>query len=176
MTPDLVPFLLLGLLILVLIIGWPIVRRRSARGASAAARTSARRFLDAQQAKALDALGSTLVVHAPEPVAREIVAAAVANSAQHFSIRSDGGYGIRFVEPDDTIVRLVAVPEGMRMQVETFREYLDGPRTVPLWKDLRSRVAAAAGERETSVSAGEGGGFRRDGLIDGRNARWVRED
>jgi hypothetical protein len=173
---DLLPFLLLGILILALLIGWPIIKRRSDRGAGMAGRSRGRRFLDAKRAEALATLGSTLVVHAPEPVAREIIAAAVAKQEQHFTVRSDGGYGIRFVEPDDTIVRLVRVPDGTRMQVETFREYLDGPRTVPLWEDLRSRVTSAAAARRIPVSTGEQGGFRQEGLIDGRDARWARED
>lgn len=175
MPVDVVPYLLLGLPILALIIGGPLLKSRLSRSASEAGDETGRKFAAAKLATMLDEFGTTLVIHAPEPLAREILASAIAKKQREYVIRSDGGYGIRFIEPDDTIVRLTADPEGARLQVETFREYMGSPQTGPLWTELRSRVATAAGAREIPVAAGEPIGFLRGALIDDRNARWVRK-
>ncbi|MCB8044011.1 hypothetical protein JM654_06585 [Microbacterium oxydans] len=89
-------------------------------------------------------------------------------------IRSDGGYGIRFVEPDDTLVRLVPVTEGTRMQIETFRDYFGFPQTVQFWTELRARVAAAAEAHEVTFAEGKPIRYVRGETIDDRNARWVQ--
>lgn len=172
---DAVPYLLLGVPILALIIGGPLLKSRLNRKASEAGDQTGRKFAAAQLTKTLGEFGTTLVIHAPENIAREIVASAMAKKQREYVIRSDGDYGIRFIEPDDTVVHLDADPEGTRMQVETFREYMGFPQTAPLWTELRTRVASAAGAREISVAAGERIGFLRGALIDDRNARWVRD-
>lgn len=172
---DILLYLLLGLLILGLIIGGPLLKSRLNRGASEAGDQAGKRFAAAQLVKTLDELGTTVIIHAPEPVAREIVASAMAKRQKEFVIRSDGGYGIRFLEPDDTIVRLTADPHGTRMQIETFREYMGFPQTAPRWTELRSRVASTAGAREISVTEGAPVEFRRGARMDDRNARWDRD-
>lgn len=173
MAVDTPLYILLGLLILALIIAWPLLKGRLNRRVSEAGDRAGKKYANAQLVKTLGEFGTTLVIHAPEPVAREIVAAGAA-AQKHVALRDDGTYGIRFVEPDDTIVRLVSDPDGTRMQVETFREYLGFPQTAPLWTELRSRVATAAGEREVSVAEGTAVAYVRGALIDDRNARWER--
>lgn len=168
-------YLLLGLLIVALIIAGPLLKRWLNRRVSEAGDAAGNRFAAAQLVKTLGEFGTTLVIHAPEPLARQIVASATSNTLKDFAIRNDGGYGIRFVEPDDTIIRLVPDPEGTRMQVETFREYMGFPQTAPLWIDLRARVASAAGAREISVAEGAAVEYLRGELIDDRNARWERD-
>lgn len=175
MAVDILLYILLGLLILALIIGGPVLKSRLNRGASRAGDEAGRKFVAGQLVKTLGEFGTTLVIHAPEPLAREIAAAAMANKQKEYVIRSDGGYGIRFLEPDDTIVRLVADPDGTRMQVETFREYMGVPQTAPLWKELRSRVASAAEARDVPVAEGAPAEYLRGALVDDRNARWERD-
>ncbi|MGH3691019.1 MAG: hypothetical protein ACRDT7_12750 [Microbacterium sp.] len=172
---DAVPYLLLGVPILALIIGGPLLKSRLGRNASEAGDETGRRFAAEKLTQTLGEFGTTLVIHAPERIAREIVASAMANKQREYVIRSDGDYGIRFIEPDDSIVHLHTDHEGIRMQVETFREYMGFPQTAPLWTELRSRVTSAAGAREIPVTAGEPIGFIRGALIDDRNARWVRD-
>jgi hypothetical protein len=172
---DAVPYLLLGLPILALIIGGPILKSRLGRRASEDGVRSGRRFASDKLDTALGELGTTLVIHAAEAGAREIVASAIAKKQREYVSRGDGTYGIRFVEPDDTVVRLVPVTDGCRMQIETFREYFGFPQTVQLWTDLRSRVASAAGARDVSVTEGTPARYVRGEPIDDRNARWVRD-
>ena len=175
MAVDILLYVLLGLLIVALIIAGPLLTRRLNRRATAAGDRARRKFVATQLVKTLDELGTTIVIHAPEHLAREIVAAATDTKQKEFTVRDDGGYGIRFVEPDDTIIRLVADPEGTRMQVETFREYMGVPQSAPLWTDLRSRVAAGAGARQVAVTEGTRIEYLRGELIDDRNARWARD-
>ena len=170
-------YLLLGLPILALIIGGPLLKSWLSRRAADAGDNAGKRFAAAELVKTLGEFGTTLVIHAPETVAREIVTSATtaANKQKNFTVRSDGGYGIRFVDPDDTIVRLVTDPQGTRLQVETFREYMGVPQTAPLWTDLRSRVASAADARAVSVAEGTPVEYLRGELLDDRNARWDRD-
>lgn len=172
---DLPLYLLLGVLILALIIGGPLLRSRSKRRAAQDGEHTGNRYAAARLAETLDVLGTPLVIHAPEPLAREILASATVTAREECTIREDGGYGIRFAEPDDTIVRLVADPEGTRMQVETFREYLGFPQTAQPWTDLRSRVASIADAHGVTVGDGATIGYRRGPLLDDRNARWERD-
>lgn len=174
MGVDSAPYLLLGLPILALIIGGPILRSRLRRRAAADGDRARKKFTDRQVETALGELGTTLVIHVPEPRARAIVASATAGRQREYVIRSDGAYGIRFVEPDDTLVRLVPVMEGTRMQVETFREYFGFPQTVQFWTELRARVAATAEAREVTVAEGKPIRYVRGETIDDRNARWVQ--
>ena len=173
MAVDTPLYILLGLLILALIIAGPLLKSRLSRRVSEAGDRAGKKYASTQLVKTLGEFGTTLVIHAPEPVAREIVAVAAAPQ-KHITLRDDGSYGIRFVEPDDTIVRLVRDPDGTRMQVETFREYLGFPQTAPLWTELRSRIASTAGVRDVSVAEGVTAEYVRGALLDDRNARWER--
>lgn len=172
---DPTAYLLLGLPILALIIGGPLLKSRLGRRASEAGERAGKRFADEKLDQALDELGSTLVIHAPEPRAREIVASAIAGKQREYLVRDDGAYGIRFVETDDTVVRLVPVTEGTRMQIETFREYFGFPQTVQPWAALRERVASAAEAREVTVAEGKPLEYVRGEAIDDRNARWTHD-
>jgi hypothetical protein len=166
-------FLLLGLLILALVVGGPFLRSTLSRKGSTLGEDAGRRFSAAQLVKTLDEFGTTVVIHAPEALARQIVAEAAAMRPKDVFPRSDDAYGIRFVEPDDAIVRVVPDPAGTRVQVERFREYMGFPQTAPLWKDLRGRIASTAAARNVSVSEGNPLEYLRGDLIDDRNAGWV---
>lgn len=171
---DVLLYLLLGLLILALIIGGTRLRSRVSREAVGAGAGATGRYAATRLAQTLDELGTSLIVHAPEPLAREIVSSATATQVK-VSVRDDGSLGIRFMEPDDTIVALVPDREGIRLQIETFREYLGHPQTAALWTDLRAAVASAARVRGVAVEDGEQIRYRRGPLLDERNARWERD-
>ncbi|QNA91724.1 MULTISPECIES: hypothetical protein [unclassified Microbacterium] len=171
---DVLPYLLLGLLILALIIGGTRLRSRVSREAMGAGAGATGRYAATRRAHTLDELGASLIVHAPEPLAREIVTSVTATQVK-VSLRDDGSLGIRFVEPDDTIVALIPDRDGTRLQVETFREYMGHPQTAALWTDLRAAVASVAGVRGVTVEDGELIRYRRGPLLDDRNARWEQD-
>lgn len=165
--------ILLGILVIVLLFGAPFFKRWANRKAAEAGENAGRKFSAKQLVKVLVEFGTTLVIHAPEETAREIVTAAAAQKPKDFSARADGGFGLRFMEPDDSVVRVVGDPAGARVQVETFREYMGFPQTVQLWQDLRTRVSAAAAERGVTVTEGPHLEYLRGHLLDPKNARWA---
>lgn len=173
MAVDNPTYILLGILVIALVIGGPFLRVWARRKAAAAGENAGRRFAASQLVKVLPEFGTTLVIHAPEDAARRIVAEAAGTKPKEFSARADGGYGIRFVEPDDTIVRLVPNGAGTRVQVESFREYMGFPQTVSSWVDLRKRIAATATTRGATVSEGPYVEYLRGALLDADNARWT---
>lgn len=175
MPVDPAPYLLLGLPILALIVGGPLLRKRFSRGASEAGARAGKQFASDRLDTALGVLGTTLVIQAPEGRAREVVASAMVEKEREYVIRDDGAYGIRFVEPDDTVVRLIPVAEGTRLQIETFREYFGFPQTVQPWVDLRERIASAARAQGISVADGPPVRYTRGEALDDRNARWMRD-
>lgn len=143
-----------------------IVRRSVTRAGGRFGRRTAMERTDA----ILHDLGRTLVIHAAEPVVREIVDRAATGQPRKFSLLDGGGYGIRFVEPDDATVRLVADAGGTRMQVERSVERLGMPQNVEFWNDLRSEVASGAEARQISVADGVLLTFAR---ADGDPAVWT---
>jgi hypothetical protein len=145
---------------------------RWVRGAAGAAgRKAQRRLADAQLAPILDELATTVVLHAPETTVREIVDGLVVQQPRRFAMLDGGRYGIRFVEPDDAVIRLVAEVEGTRMQVEGFREHLGRPNTAEAWADLRTRTASAARARGIEAHPGPPLSHRR-----GDDGSWARSD
>lgn len=167
-------YLLLGLLILALIVAGPMLRSWLGRRAAEAGRRVDDRYAAEKLEGALRELGTTLVIDAPEPLARRIVDEAVAGGRRDYRVGGDGRYGIRYLEADDTIAELVPVPGGTLFRVETFREYLGFPQTASLWRDLRTRVAAAAENHRATVSPGPPTAYARGDLVDDRDARWTR--
>jgi len=148
--------------------GW--VRRSStAAGARAGARFTAERMTEL-----LADLGATLRIQAPPEVAAALLRAAVTGREKDYTVLADGTVGIRFVEPDDTVVDLVPDAEQALLRVETFRDYLGFPQTAPLWRELRERATAEAAVRGIGVSDGPVSTFDRGDLLDDRNARWFR--
>lgn len=146
---------LIFIAVIVALIVFAVLLPRWVRGSvRAAGRKSGRRLADAQLAPILDELATTVILHAPEPVVREIVDGLVVQQPRHFAMLDGRRYGIRFVEPDDTVIRLVADAEGTRMQVDGFREHLGRPNTAAAWADLRARTASAARARGIDVHAG----------------------
>ncbi|KAA0960144.1 hypothetical protein FQ142_14990 [Microbacterium sp. ANT_H45B] len=139
--------------------------------AGAAGRRAERRLADAQLAPILDELATTVVLQAPEPTVREIIDGLVVQQPRRFAMLDGGRYGIRFVEPDDAVIRLHADAEGTRMQVEGFREHLGRPNTAEAWADLRTRAASAAEARGIDAHPGPPLPHRR-----GDDGSWVRSD
>lgn len=133
--------------------------RRSTR---AAGERTGRHEVESRLAEILEGLGTTVVLHAPESTVRALVDEVVRTQPRMFTALPDGAYGIRFIDPDDAVVRLVETEGGTRLQVERFREYLGRPNTSQFWEELRSRVVAAATTRGIPTSAGPVLAHRRD--------------
>lgn len=148
--------------IVAVIIGAMLTARIVRRSVTKAGGRYGRRTAAARIDAILDGLGTTLVIHAAGPVAREIVDRVVSRQPRRFSLLGDGGYGIRFIEADDAVVRLVDDLDGTRMQVERSTERLGMPQNAEFWADLRSRVTSEAGAQEVSVADGIRHGFIRD--------------
>lgn len=172
---DTVLFLLLGLVILAIIVGAAFLRPWLNRSATAAGERAGRRFAQEQVQRALAEFGTTLRIHAPAAEAQAILATARQTRSKDFLSLGGETIGIRFVEPDDTVIRLLPDGDAMLLRVETFREYMGFPQTAPLWKDLRSRVTAEAEARGVPVTAGPSASYSRGPLLDDRNARWSRD-
>lgn len=145
--------------ILVLAIFLPRWVRRSTDRAGGQA---GRRYATTRLTGILDELGTTLVLHTSETTAREVVDGVVLQEPRKFTRLEGGDYGIRFVEPDDAIVRLVDDEDGARLEIERIREYLGVPNTSEFWADLRSGVSASAHARGIAVSPGRPLHHRRD--------------
>jgi len=152
-------FVVLIIAVIVLAIFLPRWIRRSSRSAGERAE---QRVTASRLEETLGELGSTIVLLAPEPVAREIVDGVALQQPRKFTVLRDGAYGIRFVEPDDSLVRLVEHEDGTRVQIERVREYLGMPQTTEFWADLRSRIASAASARGVATAAGPALRHRRD--------------
>lgn len=153
------PLLYIALIVAVIVLAMLLPRWIRLTSRSAAARET-RRLSEPRTAAALDVLGDTLVVSAPEPVVRELVDTIAMQRPRAFTILPDGGYGIRFAEPDDAVVRLLAVPDGTRVQVSGFREYSGMPNSWAFWTELRTHVRALA--EEQGIASTEGPRVRFD--------------
>ncbi|SEC20612.1 hypothetical protein [Microbacterium hydrocarbonoxydans] len=152
-------FIIVIMVVLVIAVFLPRWIRRSSRSAGDRA---SQRYTERRRSEILDALSRTVVVHAPESVVREIVDTAVLQQPRRFSALSDGGYGIRFIESDDAVARLVGDPQGTRLQLDGFREYLGIPNTSASWAELRTRVSEAAVARGLTAHDGPAAAHRRD--------------
>lgn len=172
---DTALFLLLGLIILAIIVGAAFLRRWLNRSATAAGERAGRRFAAEQVQRALSEFGTTLRIHAPATQAQAALAAARETRSKDFLPLDGDAIGIRFVEQDDTVIRLIPDGDAMLLRVETFREYMGFPQTAPLWKDLRARVTAEAEARGVRVTEGPATAYTRGPLLDDRNARWSRD-
>ncbi|WP_336501495.1 hypothetical protein [Microbacterium paraoxydans] len=172
MDTALIPALFV--VILGLIVGAAFLRGWVRRSASSAGQRAGARYTAARTEEILADLGATLVVHDSPTAAADILRTVVADRGKSFSLLADDALGIRFVEPDDTVARLVPGPEGTLLGVETFREYLGFPQTAPLWRELRALVAAEAATRQIEVADGPVSVFERGPVLDDRNARWFR--
>jgi len=156
-------------IIVAVIVGAMFLGRGLRRSVARSGSRYGRRTTDERVNGILADLGTTLVIHAPAPAAREIVDRVVLQQPRKFALLDDGGYGIRFVEADDAVVHLVDDAAGTRMQVVRTTERLGMPQNVEFWKELRSRVASGAGARDISVADGPQHDFARH---DGDPACW----
>lgn len=145
--------------VLVLAVFLPRWIRRSSRSAGDRA---GQRYAEGRRSAILDELSRTIVVHAPDATVRELVDTVALQQPRRFSPLSDGRYGIRFVEPDDAVARLVDDPRGTRLQLDGFREYLGMPNTSASWAELRTRVSEAAVARGLTAHDGPAAAHRRD--------------
>ncbi|WP_144876733.1 hypothetical protein [Microbacterium sp. 1.5R] len=130
------------IIVLALLLPRWIRRSSEARGVLAG-----RRFEEEQLRSILDALGTTVELQTEPDTARRLVDAAAGQEPRKFTILGDGVYGIRFLEADDAIARLVPTARGARLQIVEFREYLGRPNTAGFWTDLRTAVTEAASAR-----------------------------
>jgi hypothetical protein len=145
--------------VLVLVIFLPRWIRRST---GAAGDRAGRRYATDRLTGILDELGTTLVLHTSEATARQVIDGVVLQQPRKFTRLAGGSYGIRFIESDDAVVRLVDDENGTRLEVERIREHLGVPNTSEFWADLRSDVTAAARTRGIAVSPGQPIRHRRD--------------
>lgn len=99
-------------------------------------------------------LSATMVIHASEPVAREIVDVAALHDTRNITAVDDGSWALRHVWLDNTRVRLVDDPAGTRVQVDSIREVGGIVRTGARWASFRELIAEAAADRATAVSDG----------------------
>lgn len=141
------------------------------RSTDAAGGRAGRRYATDRLTGILDELGTTVVLHTSEATAREVVDGVVVQQPRKFLRLEGGGYGIRFVEPDDALVRLVDDEDGTRLEVERIREHLGVPNTSEFWADLRSGVSTAARDRGITVSPGRPLHHRRDDAT----GTWIRD-
>lgn len=132
------------------------------RSTDAAGGRAGRRYATDRLTGILAELGTTLVLHTSEATAREVVDGVVLQQPRKFARLGGGGYGIRFIEPDDAIVRLVDDEDGVRLEVERVREHLGVPNTSEFWADLRTAVSTAARAEGIAVSPGRPIHHRRD--------------
>lgn len=137
------PLLFIALIAAVIVLAI-LLPRWVRRSTSSAAEREERRLAESHRAAALHELGTAVVLRAPEPVVRELVDAIVLQRPRQFTVLGDGGYGIRFVEPDDAIARLSSDDAVTRLEIERSREYLGMPQGAGFWNDLRALVAARA--------------------------------
>lgn len=161
----------LAVVIVAVIVGAVLLGRAVRGGVARAGADYARRTAETKTGTILDALGRSLVLDAPYSLAREIVHRVSGEDPRLFTALGNGAYGIRFVEADDAVVRLVPDEAGTRMQVERSTERLGMPQSAPHWATLCARVTADAEAHGVAVSEGPAGGFHR---IGGEPVYWVR--
>ncbi|MBO0981452.1 hypothetical protein [Microbacterium sp. SD291] len=145
---------LLFSVIAVVIVAAMLLPRWIRRWSRAAGERSEQRSGASRRTRILADLGTTVVIRASESAAREVVDEVVRRHPRQFTALADGSYGIRFVEADDGVARLVADPGGTRLQAERVREYLGMPKTSDFWNDFRAHVASEAAGRGISVADG----------------------
>ncbi|MFK4853385.1 hypothetical protein ACI3KT_17240 [Microbacterium sp. ZW T6_19] len=148
-------------IIVAVIVGAMFLSRGLRRSVSKSGSRYGRRTTDDRVNGILAELAATIVIHAPEPAARDILDRVVLQQPRKFSLLDDGGYGVRFVEADDAVVRLVDDAEGTRMQVVRTTERLGMPQNLEFWRELRSRVTAGAEAQTISVADGPQHSFAR---------------
>lgn len=139
------PLLLFALVAVIVVIAM-LLPRWIRRSSSSRGRRAGRRFEEDQLLEILDELGTTVDLAVGPEGARRLVDGVVERDPRKFTILGDGVYGVRFIETDDAIARLVPADVGVRLQIEEFREYLGRPNTAGFWRDLRAGVVAAAAE------------------------------
>ena len=170
-----------GILVIVLLIALPFIRRSLNRKAREAGAKAGEKFAANQVAKAheklpqmVDQLGQTVVLDAPEERAREIVAQAAAKKPKDFPALDDGTFGMRFAEPTDGIVRLASDGATTVVQVERFREHMGYPMLMSTWEKFRKNITDAAAAAGITASAGPVQSYTRGALVEGNNAAWTR--
>lgn len=145
------PLLLIALVAVIVVLAM-VLPRWIRRSSGERGRRAGRRFEEDQLLAILDTLGTAVELGTDPQAAQRLVDGVVQREPRKFTILGDGVYGIRFVEPDDAIARLVPGPAGTRLRVEEFREYLGRPNTAGFWTDLRSGVVDAASHHGITYS------------------------
>lgn len=163
--------LVIGTVIVAIVVVAMLAPRWIRRSSQSRGRVAGRRFEEDRVREILDDLGTTIVLHASPDTAQATVEHVVRDDPRRFTLLGGDAYGIRFLEPDDAVARLVPTADGMRLQVERFGEHLGRPNTSGFWNDLRARTraeATARGIRTTTPDAPQL--FDR---VDGDPPSWV---
>lgn len=159
------PLLYIAVIIGVLVLA-VLVPRWVRRSSGSAGEREARRLGDAGTAAARETLGTTLVVLAPPSVVREIADSVALQHPRAFTILPGGTYGIRFVEPEDAVARLIEIDEGTRVEVARFRDYAGMPNSWAFWTEFQDRVRSGAHARDLETVAGPLLAFERGSRTD----------
>lgn len=167
-------YLIIGVLVLALVMFGGKIRSRARRAGRDLGTRAGQKYADGKLPGALEAIGTTLVLETSLAAATQVVDTAVATRPKRFRTAADGAYTATFVEPDDVRIRLEPVGSSTRLQVESFRDYMQFPQGRKEWDDLRERVTAAATEAGVSVRDGEVLTYERRDQVEPDNWRWHR--
>jgi hypothetical protein len=167
-------YLLVGLFVLVLVVFNGKIRSRARRAGRDAGTRAGQKYADGKLPGALQAMGTTLVLETSAAAAAQVVDSAVATKPKRFQKVADGTYTAKFAEADDVHVRLEPAGSGTRLQVESFRDYMQFPQGRKEWDDLQERVTAAAADAGVPVTEGEVLTYERRDQVEPNNWRWRR--
>ncbi|WP_430592035.1 hypothetical protein [Humidisolicoccus flavus] len=170
MDPALYTLLIIGLLVIV--VGLPIFQIWARKKAAGAGANLGKKFADKRLPPVLAEFAKTLVIHAPEQVAHQIVTEAASKKPKSFFARPDGTFSIKFSSEDDTIMTLTPTTGGFLLQVVRFRDYLGFPQTVRDWTDLREAITEVAQSRGVAVSPGPVLRHERQQQLTANDAAW----
>lgn len=171
---DNIGIILLAVLILVMLIGWPIARPFLKRRANAAGREAGEKYAAGKLPGVLEALGRTVVIHADEAAAHHVVDAAVATMPRKAGAHVGGGWAIKWVEKDDVVAQLTTEPSSGAsvLSVSRFRDYLGFPQGAKEWTAFARAVEQAAAASGIAVSTGSVT-FARGARVDDKNWVWA---
>ncbi|MFM2475321.1 hypothetical protein [Burkholderia cenocepacia] len=150
---DPVLALVLGVLIAVLAIGYPLLRRRLRRLAQEKGGELGRRASSRSITTALEAMATSVDLATDIASANALVESVASASKRTVTRATEPNTWIVAVSAGPLIVDLVAQPAGVRLsslQAPEFAQIMQGTRD---WQDFSEQVAAAAAERGIATNA-----------------------
>lgn len=170
-----------GLIIVVILVAGPFVRRWVNRTAAGAGARAGQRYAEHNISQAngtlpekLHQLGQTVVLAVPEERAQAIVTQAAATNPQDYPALDDGSFGLKLTDPTDGVVRLVADGATTRVQLERFREHLGSPMLMPTWNTFRENITKAAASAGVTATPGPVQTYTRGAVVEGDTGAWTR--